>query len=191
MFCRILQSRGMQHCRAKCTQPDWSTGHSCMCQAQWVGQLLITHGRLAVPFENFSACFKIWALPRATKLQLPGILGPWDACWAPLHQRYSICRKSSWQKSFTCCPSHNVDNCMMSHAESKSCTNYHRPPFQCGLMPQLNEGAGVYVARQCSCGNSCKYMRCGHSSVSLVQSSCRFICCSSKRPEATQCQGRI
>jgi len=29
----------MQDCRAKCAQPDWSTGYNCMCQALRVRQL--------------------------------------------------------------------------------------------------------------------------------------------------------
>ena len=48
----------MQHCRAKCTLPEWSTGRTCMrVKLYGLNNSLATHERLAIPFEKRSACF--------------------------------------------------------------------------------------------------------------------------------------
>ena len=59
----------MQHCRAKCAEPDWFTGHSCMRQALRVRQLA-GHPR------NIDYTLKVWIFSRATNLQLSGHFWP-------------------------------------------------------------------------------------------------------------------
>jgi len=55
----------MQHSRGKCTWPDWSTGHSCMCQALQGRQLTDPSRRLWMHFKNCNACLWTMGLDKA------------------------------------------------------------------------------------------------------------------------------
>ena len=83
----MFQGRGVQPCNTAGPNAHnqigpWATP-ACV-KLCWLDNSLVTYGRLAIPFKNRNARFKIWILefPQATKFQLPGRF--WPAGCSPL-----------------------------------------------------------------------------------------------------------